>query len=67
MENPPRQMMDGYCRRIDVGQISLGFQPANLVTFNIKNYMPSNLRDTRSIEKLSEILGSMWKNSARLV
>lgn len=45
MENPPRQTMGDYCRRIDVGHISLGFQSTNHVTFDIKNYMLLGLRD----------------------
>lgn len=38
-------MMGDYCRRTGVGHISLGFQPANLVTFDVKNYVLSDLRD----------------------
>ncbi|MCI45031.1 hypothetical protein A2U01_0066270, partial [Trifolium medium] len=34
---PPRRTMGDYCRRTDAGQISMGFQPANPVTFDIKN------------------------------
>lgn len=45
MTTPSRQTMGDYCRRTDVGQISLGFQPPNLVTFNIKNYVLSGLRE----------------------
>ncbi|MCI44256.1 hypothetical protein A2U01_0065495, partial [Trifolium medium] len=39
-DNPPpspRRTMGDYCRRTDAEQISMGFQPANPVTFDIKN------------------------------
>lgn len=45
MANPPRQTMRDYSRRTNVGQISLGFQPVNLVSFDIKNCVLSGLRD----------------------
>lgn len=45
MTNPPRQTLKDYCRRIDVGQVPLGFQPANPRTFDIKNFILSSLRD----------------------
>lgn len=45
MTNLPRQTMEDYCRRTDVGHISLGFQPTNPVTFNIKNSLLSSLRE----------------------
>ncbi|KAK2370199.1 hypothetical protein QL285_083268 [Trifolium repens] len=42
---PPRRSMGDYCRRTDAGQISMGFQPANPVTFDIKNTVLSGLRE----------------------
>ncbi|KAK2369112.1 hypothetical protein QL285_082265 [Trifolium repens] len=42
---PPRRTMGDYCRRTDAGQISMGFQPANPVTFDIKNTVLSGLRE----------------------
>ncbi|XP_045830999.1 uncharacterized protein LOC123922316 [Trifolium pratense] len=42
---PPRRTMGDYCRRTDAGQISMGFQPANPVTFDIKNIVLTGLRD----------------------
>lgn len=45
MVNPLRQTMKDYCRRIYDGQISLGFQPANPVTFNVKSFVLSSLRE----------------------
>lgn len=45
MSNPPIKMMGDYCRRIDDGQISLDFQLANPVIFDIKFFMFSGLRD----------------------
>ncbi|WJX68618.1 hypothetical protein P8452_52969 [Trifolium repens] len=44
---PPRCTMGDYCRRTDAGQISMGFQPANPVTFNIKNTVLSGLRENQ--------------------
>ncbi|GAU10391.1 hypothetical protein TSUD_422810, partial [Trifolium subterraneum] len=46
-EDPPRRTMGDYCRRTDTGQISMGFQPANPVTFDIKNTVLSGLRDNQ--------------------
>lgn len=47
MVNPPRQTMEDYCKRTDTGRISLGFQLANPVTFNIKNVVLVGLRDNQ--------------------
>ncbi|CAJ2677643.1 unnamed protein product [Trifolium pratense] len=44
---PPRRTMGDYCRRTDTGQISMGFQPANPVTFDIKNTVLTGLRDNQ--------------------
>ncbi|KAK2436917.1 hypothetical protein QL285_021877 [Trifolium repens] len=44
---PPRRTMGDYCRRTDAGQISMGFQPANPVTFDIKNTVLSGLRENQ--------------------
>jgi hypothetical protein len=44
---PPRGTMGDYCRRTDAGQISMGFQPANPVTFDIKNTILSGLRENQ--------------------
>ncbi|KAK2454451.1 hypothetical protein QL285_002009 [Trifolium repens] len=43
----PRRTMGDYCRRTDAGQISMGFQPANPVTFDIKNTVLSGLRENQ--------------------
>lgn len=39
MAIPLRQVIGNYYRRINVEQISSGFQLANPVTFDIKNFM----------------------------
>lgn len=41
----PRQTLGDYCRRTDSGQIWLGFPQANLVTFDIKNYTLTGLKE----------------------
>ncbi|GAU41120.1 hypothetical protein TSUD_288100 [Trifolium subterraneum] len=46
-KDPPRRTMGDYCRRTDTGQISMGFQPANPVTFDIKNTVLTGLRDNQ--------------------
>lgn len=45
MPTPILETLGDYCRRIDVGHISLGFQPANPVTFNIEKFVLLGLRD----------------------
>lgn len=40
--------MGDYCRKTGVGQISLGFQLANPVNFDINNYVLSGLKDNSS-------------------
>lgn len=45
MVNPPQQTMEDYCKKTDVGQISLGFQPTNPVTFDVKILVLLGLRD----------------------
>lgn len=45
MANLPRQTFVEYYRRIKADQISRGFQPANPVTFDIKNYVLHVLKD----------------------
>lgn len=45
MANPPLQAMGAYCRRTYVRQVSLGFQPANPLTFDINNYVLLGLKD----------------------
>lgn len=42
---PTQKVLGDYWRRIDVGQISLGFQSANLVTHDIKNSLLSGLKE----------------------
>ncbi|MCI04368.1 hypothetical protein A2U01_0025415 [Trifolium medium] len=44
-EDPPRLIMGDYCRRTNAGQISMGFQSANHVAFDIKNTVLSSLRE----------------------
>ncbi|MCI75825.1 hypothetical protein A2U01_0097094, partial [Trifolium medium] len=44
---PPRRTMGDYCRRTDARQISMGFQPENPVTFDIKNTVLTGLRDNQ--------------------
>jgi hypothetical protein len=36
--------MEDYCHRTDAGHISMGFQPVNPVTFDIKNTVLSGLK-----------------------
>lgn len=47
-------MMGDYCTRIDVGQISLGFQPNNPIIFYIINCVllgvSDNMFDTQAIK-----------------
>lgn len=45
MNNPPRQTMECYCRKTDVGHISFGFQLANPITFDIQNFVLLDLRE----------------------
>lgn len=54
--------MGDYCRRTVVGQIYLGFQPANPVTFDIKNDVLSILIDNQ-IDR--EAIGNPWEHLAR--
>lgn len=39
-----KETLRDYNTRTDAGHISLGFQPANPVTFDIKNYVLPSLR-----------------------
>lgn len=45
-------MMGDYYNRTNAGHISLGFQPANPVTFNIKNDVLSDLKNNSFNGKL---------------
>lgn len=45
MANLSHQTIEDYCRRTNDIQISLGFQSANPLTFDIKNYVVSGLRE----------------------
>lgn len=45
MDNPPWQTMDNHWRRTHVLHISSGFQTDNPVTFDIKEFLISGLRD----------------------
>ncbi|MCI29794.1 hypothetical protein A2U01_0051003, partial [Trifolium medium] len=40
---PPRRTMGDYCRRTDVGQISMGFRSTDPVNFDIKNKVLARL------------------------
>lgn len=61
MADPPWLTIGDYCTRTDVGQMSLGFQLANPITFNIKNDVLSGLRDNPFDRKV--IRGS-WEHLA---
>lgn len=41
---PPHQTLMDYGRRTDLGKISLGFQPVNVVTFDIKIFVLTGLK-----------------------
>lgn len=45
MAAPPLQTLRDYCKMTDSSQICLGFQPANPVTFDIKNYILIDLKE----------------------
>lgn len=62
MANPPRQTIEGYCKKTDVRHISLDFQPGNPITFDIQNFVL--LDRTRSTGKN---LRSIWINFMRHV
>lgn len=42
---PQRQILGDYYRRTESRHICLGFQPANLVTFDIKNFVLTCLKE----------------------
>lgn len=62
---PPRQTLGDYCRRTDSGKICLGFQLANHVTFDIKNYvltcLKENLFDGQAIRDPWEHLAKFYE------
>lgn len=52
MEAPPRQALGDYCRRADYGHICLGFQPTIMVTFDIKKFVLTGLKENTFNEKV---------------
>ncbi|PNX60662.1 hypothetical protein L195_g052045, partial [Trifolium pratense] len=47
MAAEPRRTMGDYCKRSDTEQISLGFQPADLVNFDIKGNVLAGLHENQ--------------------
>lgn len=58
-----RQTLGDYCKMTDVGQILLGFQPDNPVTFDIKNFVLSGLKDNQVEGKA---IKDHWEHLAKL-
>lgn len=60
--------MGDYCKRANIGWISLGFQLNNHVTFNIKNDDLAGLRDNQfnesAIRDLWEHLAQFYETSS---
>lgn len=60
MANPQsRRTMRDYCRRTNVGQISLGFQPTNPISFDTKNIVLAGLRDKQFN---GSAMGDLWEH-----
>lgn len=42
---PSHQTLGDYCRRTESDDIYLGFRPANLITFDMKNHVLTSLKE----------------------
>lgn len=65
MVTPPHQSFGDYYRRTEFGQICLGFQPENSVTFDLKSYVLTSLKENLLKGKQLDILRIISLNFMR--